>query len=831
MLTLPLLLAAAVAATPSHAEVRSASLRFEAGHAGARLLRTPGGGLHHASGFAAPRRAAQDEENARRFLAEEGRAFGVGSDAELETWRVTGAPGAGGSARFRRLVLGRPVFGGDVTVGWRADGAITVVNGSPTLGTEPRGEATIGPEEARRVALGAAPGVPGASSVELGWLEDGGGLAPAYRVLHDATAPLEAFTSYVDARTGALLYRTSRKVAAAPCPSCAGPGACVCAYLVSPLAPPQPDGSSAPPSAFPLRGFATSGPGSRLVGDRTTVFDCAGQSVSGSDASGVRACTAQLALGDTSGSFLAAPDATQVRTDDAFAEQSAYFHIDDHSRFMDGLDPAFAQRTAQGGIGRIDGYVNVYASGAPFGNAFFQPSGGLPGTSGIMVYGQASLVDTAYDGEIVYHELTHAAVGVTASFEDFVDPSSGVNGDPTAVNEGTADTFAFSHVADALARAGLPIDSAACLSRYFGAQLGIDCLRQFDNAKTCRGNGPNDGRNPGRDGEPHDDSEVWTGFTWALVKAAHDADPAGANGWRQALVSALFQALEASSSRASFQGYAQTVLAKVDDAVHARKLPQEAADFARCTYAQRDLDGCADRAVALYSGEAVLPLVLGLNGQAPRGPTPVSQQYFVDVPCDAQELHVQVGDATSSGRVLVRYARPIEFLGLDFSAPQYDWRIDGDHPDLVLSAGQACRECAACAGGRTPFGAGRWYFLPVAPPQDAGGNTNVAQLGVSLSMKDGAAPPARPLHVVGKAAGDANACAWGGGPAPSPGPSVIAATAPPLACPGPGAPSACETPSTGCGCGASDPSAAALGGLALLALRRRLGRGAGARAR
>jgi hypothetical protein len=827
MISLSLTLALAVATSLSRADLDRGGNAFETAYPRARLLRAASGGLEHASGFAAERFAAGDEENARAFLASEGLAFGVSAPADLLLLRILAAPGADGSALFQRRANGLPVFGGHVAVGWRSDGTITVVNGARVLAAAPQGSFRASADTARGAALAAAPGTPGEARAEQGWLQYEGALYPAFRVEHDASGPMDSFVSYVDGESGRLLYRISRKRTAAalhPCPVCSSPP-CVCAFRDSPLAPPTADANGNAPEAFKAQELIDPGSGSHLDGLRTAIFDCLGADATSSPS----VCTAQSASTDGSGNFLADPDSTLRRIDDEFAEQSAYYHIDAHSRFLDGLDPAFAARTAAGGIGKIFGYVNVLQGGAPFDNAFFSPTGGPVGSSGVMVYGQGTFVDVSYDAEIVYHELTHAAVDVTASFEEYID-RFGANHDPGSVNEGTADTFAFAHVAEALASAPAPpgdgIASASCLSRYFGAELGLACLRQSANAKTCRGNGPNDGRNPGRDGEVHDDGEIWTGFTWALFAAAHDH---GGDAMRQLMARALFKALEAIGPHPSIPGYAATVRQKMSDV----GMPQQALDFADCTILQRDIAGCGDdrtgRAVALFSGERARGAFSGSVSQG--GTTTAGQQYFIDVPCSATALHVQTGDATGKGQLYLRHGKPIEFTAAGLGSAQYDWIIGSNQPEVALTPG-ACEGCDLCSGAQTPFGPGRWYFLPSGSLTDTGGNANAFELGASLELPSGESAPPRVEYTIG-AAGTAepNACTWGAGVTPSrPIPPVPIAPPALEGCAAPVAPAVVTRPAScrdglataksGCGCGPGAPGGTALVLFGLLALRR-----------
>jgi hypothetical protein len=807
----------AIGAPLDRDELDRAASAFEATHPGARLVRAAPGGLEHASGLSVARLAADDEANARAFLVSEGRAFGVSSSAELRTRRVWGSPGRAGTAFFERTVSGLPVFGGGIAVGWDRDGVITVVNGARVLAAEPRGGFAVGEDDAIAAALAALPGPRERAAALRGWLQYEGALEPAFRVEHEGASPAAAFLSYVHGGTGELLYRvprTRRAVPLAGCGPCATPP-CICAFPDSPIAPLPPAGSLAnAPEMLPARELDP--PGDRLKGRRTAAFTCSGRDASPDE------CVAQSAA-PLDGSFAAPPDSTLRRADDAFAEQSAYFHIDDHSRFLDSLDdgcvagsaPAgtcFAARTPAGGIGFVPAFVNALSSGGPVDNAFFSPAGGPPGSAGIMVFGQGSLVDVSYDAQVVYHELTHAAVDVTAGFEELVD-RFGANSDPGALNEGTADTFTVAHTAARLS-AGGRVAEAACISSLFAAELGRACLREAANVRTCRGNGPNDGRNPGRDGEVHDDGEIWTGFTWALLEAAY------AHGVGAEVARAMFQALQAVGSHPTFHGYAATVRQRMADGA----LPQAALDFADCTIAQRDLPGCADRAVALFSGERAQAGFFGPTGAG--GITTAGQQYFVDVPCGATALHLQTGDTTGEGRLYVRHGRPVEFAGAGLREPRYDWLVPSNRREVVLD-GAGCATCA-CSGDRAPFQAGRWYLLPSGRSTDAGGGVNVFELGVRLAVPDGVRAPERIAFTIGRSGSesDPNVCTWGvTGSAPARAIAAVPTAAPVVACAtadGP-APACLETgPSAGrggCGCGAGTAEGASLALAAWLAAR------------
>lgn len=789
------LTALAVLAAARESDPGEAVGRFRAAFPRARLVAGRHGGLEHASGFA-DRTRAGGEAGARRFLSIHGAAFGVqDAGAGLELLRTVGAPGGPSAVVFRRLVDGLPVFGGEVAVGLSPDGAVSMVNGSPAPTLVPGGTFRASPAAARAAAL--REGETLAAPVEAGWLEFGGRLLPAYRLRTVAGAPPGVFHAYVDGESGRLLYRAPLAASAQACPPCSVPP-CICAFPDSPLMPPPPGPDGNPPMSFPALGLPAPVPaGLPLSGTLATVFNCRGADLSRIPSG----CTAQT-LSDAAGSFLSPPDPTQIDPTDAFAEQSAYFHIDAQARFFSGLDPAFP------GIGLVSAFVNVFDGGAPLDNAFYTPSGT---GGGVMIFGQGARVDLSYDAEIVCHELTHAAIGVTSAFEQVLD-TLGLNIDPASAGEGTADTFAFAN----------PLVLQPCLAAYVASSQASACLRNADNRRTCRGNGPSDAANPGRAGEMHEDGQIWSGFTWSLFRAAMDRDAALADGTRlrDAMTRALFRALETAGSHASFEGYAATVQTQV---AADPDLGPAGADLVACATVQRDLAGCSDRTVAMYDGERFTGVIRGVTAV-----TPAPQQYFLDVPCGATALHIESGDDTGRGLLFVRYGKPVDFEGPDLQGAHYDWLVPHEEADAVLSAGPApCPSCDAC-GSHTPLGAGRWYFLPAGLDQAA------FWLRISIEAPAGVTVPARVPYLFGPgqpAGQEVNLCTWGGGPVPQPfqppaysAPPDLGACSPPVA-PQLTLPKQCQTPppppSNHVGCGAGPAGAASVIPLLPLALRRR----------
>ncbi len=120
-------------------------------------------------------------------------------------------------------------------------------------------------------------------------------------------------------------------------------------------------------------------------------------------------------------------------------------------------------------------------------------------TGGVLQFGQGVAADYAYDGEVVYHEFTHAVVNATLNLVPYWHlDSQGGTASPGALNEGLADFFSAA------------ISGKAALGTYAVKDMQADglnltCIRDLDNANTC----PHD-----MAGEVHTDSVFFTGALW-----------------------------------------------------------------------------------------------------------------------------------------------------------------------------------------------------------------------------------------------------------------------------------------------------------------------------
>lgn len=236
--------------------------------------------------------------------------------------------------------------------------------------------------------------------------------------------------------------------------------------------------------------------------------------------------TAQLG-GDGTYTYDPIDDPTDARRDeDAYSEVSLYWHATRAYRFFQGLrggddtvpvvraQPLVAVSNLRVAKGLFDGDFAVASNPKlplePFANAFFTPSGddfgflyGVPG--GSLWFGQGPRRDYAYDGDVVYHEFTHAVVDATIELGTFHLDDQGLSAEPGAANEAVADYFSS-------AIAGNPD-----VGEY--AVLDIDPkaseIRSLTNDHTCPAHVI---------GEVHFDSTPFSGALWQARSALPESD-------------------------------------------------------------------------------------------------------------------------------------------------------------------------------------------------------------------------------------------------------------------------------------------------------------------
>jgi MYXO-CTERM domain-containing protein len=249
---------------------------------------------------------------------------------------------------------------------------------------------------------------------------------------------------------------------------------------------------------------------------------------------------AKSAVADpASGDFLQYDPAGDTQGGDPFAEVQIYYHANkafEYYRSFAGNggfklatadQPLFVVSNWMSG-GRISGDAGVPEAGSeagvdaaslpalqPYQNAAYMPfvagatfGQSLPAlyptkiTGGVLQFGQGAAADYSYDGEVVYHEFTHAVVNATLDLVPYWHlDTQGATLSPGAMNEGLADFFSSS------------ISGQSAVGTYAVKDLqmaGLKSIRDLANANTC----PND-----LSGEVHADSLFFTGALWK-VRAA-----------------------------------------------------------------------------------------------------------------------------------------------------------------------------------------------------------------------------------------------------------------------------------------------------------------------
>ena len=226
----------------------------------------------------------------------------------------------------------------------------------------------------------------------------------------------------------------------------------------------------------------------------------------------------QTATPDASGDYLQAPGADKD-PEDAFAEVSMFHHAtrayEYFRTFDDKLDINAGQplttvsnlRIPQGfdtfDLAKLG---NVDLPLVPFQNAFFAPSDPLFQTvfglsGGTMWFGQGPFKDYSYDGDVVYHELTHAVVNATLKLVGTPHMDKyGTSMSPGSINEALADFFSSALTGDG--------DCGEYAVQDFSPAL--DAIRKLDNSDAC----PKD-----VGGEVHQDSTLFSGALWGVRKS------------------------------------------------------------------------------------------------------------------------------------------------------------------------------------------------------------------------------------------------------------------------------------------------------------------------
>lgn len=231
-----------------------------------------------------------------------------------------------------------------------------------------------------------------------------------------------------------------------------------------------------------------------------------------------------------------------------------------------------------------------------------------------LVFGQGTIVDTAYDGDLVTHELAHAVIGLLSPLGLAARDPFGLDPTPAALHEGYADYFAAARAGDAE------------IAEYAGGGLGSTrasgALRSALNDLGC----PSD-----LDGNAHHDGQMWLGALWTLRQSRPP-------GERQLVDASVFAAME-SLGELDTLAVAQTLtIAELELA-----MGDDVAALAAAIFHARGLDGCASRTVSLDLDE-VRPIV-EIAGAPPGGVAPAPVQFLIQLPFNTDEIRIDFAES------------------------------------------------------------------------------------------------------------------------------------------------------------------------------------------
>lgn len=442
----------------------------------------------------------------------------------------------------------------------------------------------------------------------------------------------------------------------------------------------------------------------------------------------VRTCSLlTTASPDANGDFTTPPaDFPEVRSadPDPFAESSLYHHATRTLTSFQALgagDPrggpldlvANARVVGAVATGDVDQARNPDAPLVPLDAAVYLPAGdtgGLralyPAERSLVLFGQGTRVDFAYDGQIVAHELTHAVLDGAVGARALRFEGEGVRLEAEAVGEALADYFAAVFYDE------------PTFAAYATRQDPRATPRSVDNHTRC----PDD-----ITGEPHQDGLVLSGALYRSRARLPDADHAA---FDRAVLSAAWHSPR---SDAIFSEFGTAVIAALGDASGADVLREELARsgvLPSCPLVRRQAWG---RALDGTSGGFVAP---GTARALGRSHVPGVVQVQIDVPPGIRRMRVRF-TATSSkpspwfGRLDAAPAKPE--LALSFDAP-VSWTEEGtllrgdwiathavdDHgyeAEVTVPEGRAITYVQIANGGELD---GAWNDLVVeeAPPME-----------------------------------------------------------------------------------------------------------------
>lgn len=351
-----------------------------------------------------------------------------------------------------------------------------------------------------------------------------------------------------------------------------------------------------------------------------------------------------VAAADENGDFTALTYGSDTEPEDPFSEVQMFYHVGKVYDFFRGFGfesltstPLTAVVNLR--IPSLDVSGVCVASGDPltpwkpspgselhpFDNAAFMPKGTLGSfpPEDWIVFGQGEIRDLSYDGDVVYHEFTHAVMGtVSPELPAAIPDVAGVDPTPGGLHEGYADYFSAALTGDPE------------MGEYAGVglvpmPLPSGALRSLGNDKVC----PDD-----LWGETHQDGEAWAGALWDIREAL-----AAEN--RRTFDQAVFEVMSTLGASDTQLSAAAATVAEVEV-----QLGPDARELARAKFAARGLDDCNGRIIDA-SAPGYTKDVMMLIGADEAGiamvPGPV--QFRIRLPADATEVKATLELYSSAG--------------------------------------------------------------------------------------------------------------------------------------------------------------------------------------
>lgn len=284
----------------------------------------------------------------------------------------------------------------------------------------------------------------------------------------------------------------------------------------------------------------------------------------------------QTAKPDATGDYLSTKPGADTEAEDAFSELSMFHHVNRAYEFFRGFQPTL--RVDPDAIPtvsnlRLPDMTNLSSAGdknaplQPFQNAFFSPGDPIFSSifpevkGGAMFFGQGPSKDYSYDGDVIYHEFTHAIVNVTLKLvaTPHID-AYGVSFSPGAMNEGLADFFSSALTGDG--------DVGEYASKDIDASW--TAIRSLTKGDAC----PSE-----IGGEVHQDSVMFSGSLWDVRKGLTQAQQA-------VFDAAIFKAMNSSpTGDLAYEDFAKLIV----DAVKASSLGATVANAVSDAFTKRGL--------------------------------------------------------------------------------------------------------------------------------------------------------------------------------------------------------------------------------------------------